>query len=94
VFGAEGGGRDTLTLLLLGLPASGWIQALMTPAWSAAQVFGAEGGGGDALTGPRRHPFFLLGFKLGPDEPRGSAWFTYQVRVLQGCCMVQPGVRG
>jgi len=34
------------------------------------------------------------GFKLGLDEPRSSAWFTCQVRGLQGCCMVQPGVRG
>lgn len=34
---------------------------------------------GEGLTGPRKHPFFLLGFTLGPDEPRGMAWFTYQV---------------
>jgi len=37
---------------------------------------------GEGLTGPRRHPFFILGFKLGPDEPRGMAWFTYQVSTV------------
>jgi len=42
------------------------------------QVMGADAGG-EGLTGPRKHPFFMLGAKLGPDDPRGAAWFTHQV---------------
>ncbi|KAG1668127.1 hypothetical protein FOA52_003914 [Chlamydomonas sp. UWO 241] len=32
-------------------------------------VFGGSAGG------QRRHPFFILGFTLGPDDPRGWSWF-------------------
>eukprot|EP00983_Pelagomonas_calceolata_P133144 1161937-Pelagomonas_calceolata.AAC.6 len=44
-------------------------------------VMGADAGG-EGLTGPRKHPFFMLGAKLGPDDPRGGAWFTYQAHSL------------
>ena len=35
------------------------------------QVFGAS----DESDGRKLHPFFLLGFKLGPDDPKGWSWF-------------------
>lgn len=34
------------------------------------QVFGPDD------LGTRRHPFFLMGLKLQPDDPRGWDWFT------------------
>lgn len=34
------------------------------------QVFGPD------ELGTRRHPFFLMGLKLQPDDPRGWDWFT------------------
>ena len=56
-----------------------------------AQVMGADADS-EGLTGPRKHPFFVLGFKLGPDDPRGAAWFTYQVRGI-GCTCQARGMR-
>lgn len=68
---------DTMSLLgLAGLTSA--VTPALTP--STMQVMGSDAGGD--LTGPRKHPFFLLGFKLGPDDPRGWDWFTHQVREM------------
>ncbi|MEW5307614.1 MAG: hypothetical protein WDW36_009993 [Sanguina aurantia] len=43
--------------------------------WWYGEVFGPDG------LGVRRHPFFLLGAKLAPGEPRGWDWF-YRRRLM------------
>ena len=41
----------------------------------AALYYEAVFGASEDSDGRRLHPFFLLGCKLGPDDPRGWAWF-------------------
>ncbi|GAX76897.1 hypothetical protein CEUSTIGMA_g4343.t1 [Chlamydomonas eustigma] len=76
-FLSEGNGGPGLTFKSLHDPGNGMILAWIIMGVETVVIIGFSLYYQQVFSshGSRRHPLFLLGFKLGPDEDRGWAWF-------------------